>query len=224
MWTGPTIRSLSIDMADIHRYKSLIGRWPMIWDNTLYARNKETKRYGGYTTYYPGKVRMCNLFEPYDTGRPKDFQKYNDGRQMYTNGNAYSEVYKVKYATVADFEWNTSAYNPELSLWKVLCNAYGPSGARQLILFNDAYYGAYEFCLRMEIEGLNEEYIVPSMMETDVFVNQAVAVGLKAIEQGIARRTLTEAELRASAEEKIHHAQEETKTLMSAEHIAPCPD
>jgi hypothetical protein len=37
IWTGPTIRSLSIDMADLHRYKSLIGRWPMIWDNTLYA-------------------------------------------------------------------------------------------------------------------------------------------------------------------------------------------
>ena len=86
IWTGPTIRSLSIDMADLHRYKSLIGRWPMIWDNTLYARNLETKRYGGYTTYYPGKVRMCNLFEPYDTYKPKDFQRYNHGRQMYTNG------------------------------------------------------------------------------------------------------------------------------------------
>ena len=60
-------------MADLHRYKSLIGRWPMIWDNTLYARNLETKRYGGYTTYYPGKVRMCNLFEPYDTYKPKIF-------------------------------------------------------------------------------------------------------------------------------------------------------
>ena len=47
MWTGPTIRSLSIDMADLNRYRSLIDRWPMIWDNTLYARNLETKRYGG---------------------------------------------------------------------------------------------------------------------------------------------------------------------------------
>jgi hypothetical protein len=159
IWTGPTVRSLSIDMADLYRYSSLIGRWPMLWDNTLYARNLETKQYGGYTTYYPGKVRMCNLFEPYDTYRPKDFQKYNDGRQMYTNGDAYSEIYKVKYATVADYEWNTSAYNPELALWKVLCRTYGRAGARELILFNDAYYGIYEMCLRMEIEGAKDEYI-----------------------------------------------------------------
>ena len=159
IWTGPTIRSLSIDMADLHRYKLLIGRWPMIWDNTLYARNLETKRYGGYTTYYPGKVRMCNLFEPYDTYKPKDFQRYNHGRQMYTNGSAYSEVYKLKYATVADYGWNTTAYNPELSLWKVLCRTYGPAVAEKLIRFSDAYYGVYGACLRMEIEGGQDRYI-----------------------------------------------------------------
>lgn len=159
IWTGPTIRSLSIDMADLYRYKSLIGRWPMIWDNTLYARNLETKRYGGYTTYYPGKVRMCNLFEPYHTYKPKDFQRYNHGRQMYTNGSAYSEVYKIKYATVADYEWNTAAYNPELSLWKVLCREYGPIYAQKLIRFSDAYYGIYGTCLRMEIEGIKDRYI-----------------------------------------------------------------
>ena len=159
IWTGPTVRSLSIDMADLHRYKSLIGRWPMIWDNTLYARNIETKRYGGYTTYYPGKVRMCNLFEPYDTYTPSDFQRYNHGRQMYTNGFADSEVYKIKYATVADYGWNTTAYNPELSLWKVLCQTYGPAVAQKLIRFSDAYYGIYGACLRMEMEGVKDEYL-----------------------------------------------------------------
>jgi len=74
-----------------------------------------------------------------------------------------------------------------------------------------------------EDRGLHEEYIVPSMMETDVFVNQAVAVGLKAIEQGVARRTLDEHGLRARAEEKIRHAQEETETLMKAGQIAAAP-
>ena len=159
IWTGPTVRSLSIDMADLYRYKSLIGRHPMIWDNTLYARNLETKRYGGYTTYYPGKVRMCNLFEPYQTYKPKRFQQYNDGRQMYTNGSADSEVYRIKYATVADYAWNTAAYNPELSLWKVLCRTYGPAVAKKLIQFSDAYYGIYGTCLRLEDEGRQDSYI-----------------------------------------------------------------
>jgi hypothetical protein len=131
----------------------------MIWDNTLYARNLETKRYGGYTTYYPGKVRMCNLFEPFDTDRPEGFHNYNDGRHMYTNGNAYSEVYKIKFATVADYEWNTAAYNPELALWKVLCSLYGTQGARELILFNEAYYGTFEACLRIESDGAKPVFI-----------------------------------------------------------------
>ena len=156
VWTGPTIRSLSIDMADFHRYRSLIGRWPMLWDNTLYARNIETKRYGGYTTHYPGKIRMCNLFEPYDTDMPENFQRFNDRRQIYTNGNAYSDVYKIKYATVADYQWNTTAYNPERSLWKILCRTYGPDCAQKLIRFSDAYYQLYGICFRMEREGATD--------------------------------------------------------------------
>jgi hypothetical protein len=159
IWTGPTVRSLSVDRADLYRYRSLIGRWPMFWDNTLYARNIESPNYGGYPAHYPGKVRMCNLFEPYDTYRPKEFQKYNDGRQMYTNGAASSEVYKIKYATLADYEWNTAAYNPELSLWKTLTRVYGRPVAEMLLHFNDAYYGVYEMCLGLKSEGSNPEYV-----------------------------------------------------------------
>jgi hyaluronoglucosaminidase len=159
IWTGPTIRSLSIDMADLYRYKSLIGRWPMFWDNTLYARNLEARNYGGYPTHYPRKVRMCNLFEPYDTRRPQEFQKYSDGRQMYTNGSADTEVYKIKYATVADYEWNTAAYNPELALWKALTQSYGRAAAERLLRFSDAYYGVFEMCFRIKSAGANSEYI-----------------------------------------------------------------
>ena len=78
---------------------------------------------------------------------------------MYTNGSADSEVYKIKYATVADYGWNTAAYNPELSLWKALCRTYGPVVAEKLIRFSDAYYGIYGTCMRIEIEGLKDKYI-----------------------------------------------------------------
>ena len=82
---------------------------------------------------------------------------------------------------------------------------------------------AYAIAGTAEEKGLREDYIVPSMMETEVFVNEAVAVGRKAIEQGIARRILTEAELRREAETKIRHAQEETRVLMKSGVIAPPP-
>ncbi|MBU1050441.1 NADP-dependent malic enzyme [Candidatus Bipolaricaulota bacterium] len=86
-----------------------------------------------------------------------------------------------------------------------------------------AIAAAYSIARTAEAKGLHEEYIVPTMMETDVFVNEAIAVGLKAIEQGIARRILTADDLRAEAESKIHRAQAETKVLMDAGIIPPAP-
>jgi malate dehydrogenase (oxaloacetate-decarboxylating) len=86
-----------------------------------------------------------------------------------------------------------------------------------------AIAAAYAIAETAEKKGLSEEYIVPTMMETEVFINEAVAVGLKAIEQGIARRVLSKEELRHEAEEKIRHAQQETKILMREGHIAPPP-
>ncbi|MEE4265830.1 MAG: beta-N-acetylglucosaminidase domain-containing protein, partial [Desulfobacteraceae bacterium] len=155
LWTGPTVRSLTVDKADLKRFRELIGRDPLFWDNTLYARSLEVNRYGGYTTHYPGKVRMCNLFEPFDTYKPSDFQRFNHGAGMYVNGALSGEVYQIKYATVADYLWNPSAYDPERSLWKVLCRDYGVPVARQIIIFNDAYYTFYGTCRRMELEGVD---------------------------------------------------------------------
>jgi hypothetical protein len=56
---------------------------------------------------------------------------------MYVNGTAENEVYRFKFATVADYEWNTSAYTPELSLWKALVKAYGPACAKEVLFFNE---------------------------------------------------------------------------------------
>ncbi|MGC9530411.1 MAG: NAD(P)-dependent malic enzyme [Candidatus Bipolaricaulaceae bacterium] len=73
-----------------------------------------------------------------------------------------------------------------------------------------------------EDKGLHEEYIVPTMMEWEVFINESVAVAKRAIDQGVARRELTEAELRRRAEEMIRHSRQETEILMREGHI-PAP-
>lgn len=151
IWTGPTVRSLSIDRADIFRYKKLIGRNPMLWDNTLYARGLNSD-YGGYPGLYPGKIKLCNLFEPYDVDLPENFHEYNDGRHMYINGAMTSEQYQVKYSTVADYEWNTSAYDPDFSLWKTLLSRYGKATAVNLLKFNDVYYSLKNACIQIERE------------------------------------------------------------------------
>ncbi|HCP32717.1 TPA: malate dehydrogenase [Candidatus Acetothermia bacterium] len=87
-----------------------------------------------------------------------------------------------------------------------------------------AIAAAWAIAETAERRGIHDEYIVPTMMETEVFINEAVAVGSKAIEQGIARRILSKEELRHEAEEKIRRAQAETKILMREGHIAIPPE
>ena len=108
---------------------------------------------------YPGKVRLCNLFEPLDVDRPAGFHELNDGRHMYVNGVADSEVYRIKFATVADYEWNTSAYDPEYSLWKALVRTFGAPAGAEALQFNDAYYGLYGIGMWMEREGVTGEHL-----------------------------------------------------------------
>jgi len=139
VWTGNTVRSLSIDQADIYRIRQLIGRNPMLWDNTLYARSMGGN-YGGYPSQYPEKIRLCNIFEPLDILVPEQFYQYNDGQHMYVNGDVFTDPYKIKFMTVADFEWNTDAYNADFSVWKALVKTYGKENALKLLQFNDTYF------------------------------------------------------------------------------------
>jgi len=74
-----------------------------------------------------------------------------------------------------------------------------------------------------EKKGINEGYIVPTMDEWNVYVEEAVACGMQAIKEGTARRILTEDELRKSAEEKILRARKQTKLLMDEEIIKKAP-
>ena len=55
-------------------------------------------------------------------------------------------------------------------------------------------------------KGLSPDYIMPRMDEPEVFIDEAVAVGLKAMEQGVAGKKLTAEELRKSAEFYIKRA------------------
>lgn len=71
-------------------------------------------------------------------------------------------------------------------------------------------------------KGLDSEHIMPTMDDTEVFVRQAVNVGMKAIELGLAKNKLTKEELRAKAEAAIYRAQNVTKMLMDKKFI-PMP-
>jgi len=82
---------------------------------------------------------------------------------------------------------------------------------------------ARELAKTAEDKGLKAEYIIPTMDEWEVFPREAVAVGLKGIEQGVARIKPSKQELFEKAEAMIKRAREETKLLMKHGFIKPVP-
>jgi malate dehydrogenase (oxaloacetate-decarboxylating) len=62
-----------------------------------------------------------------------------------------------------------------------------------------------------EEKGISEDYIIPSMADTDMYVYEAVAVGRTAMAQGVAERSMTESELEEEVRTKIY---KKTKTFL----------
>ena len=83
---------------------------------------------------------------------------------------------------------------------------------------------AEEMAACAQEKGLTDEYIVPTMDEWELFPREAAAVGLKAIEQGIARVELTREQLLANASRLIKRVQDTTKLLMEKGIIPPAPE
>ncbi len=82
---------------------------------------------------------------------------------------------------------------------------------------------AAELAKCAEDRGINEDNIAPNMDEWEVFPREAVAVALKAIEQGVARISLSREELYTKAEKTIRESREMAKLLMREGAIAPIP-
>ncbi len=82
---------------------------------------------------------------------------------------------------------------------------------------------AHELAKFAEDRGIHEENILPTMAEKGAFIREAVAVGMKAQEQGVARIKATREELTRSAEHMINEAREMTDLLMKNGYIPPRP-
>ncbi len=65
-----------------------------------------------------------------------------------------------------------------------------------------------------EKKGLSEDYVIPHMDECEVYIEVALAVAKKAIEQGVARLKLSSDEIYTQAKEMIISTQQKLKELM----------
>lgn len=80
---------------------------------------------------------------------------------------------------------------------------------------------AQELASCAALKGLADDHILPAMDEREVVPRVAAAVGVKAIEQGLARHPLTRAELIDNATKMVRQAQKQTRVLMQEGIIAP---
>jgi len=83
---------------------------------------------------------------------------------------------------------------------------------------------AEELARCAEDRGIHDEYIAPNMDEWEVFPREAVAVAMKAQEQGVARLKASREELYAKASAAIKAARDQVQLLMAEGMIAPAPE
>jgi len=82
---------------------------------------------------------------------------------------------------------------------------------------------ALELAKVAEDRSLREDYLVPTMDDWEVFPREAVAVGMKAIEQGVARITMSRNDLMKTVTAKIKQARELTQCMMKEGFIPAAP-
>jgi malate dehydrogenase (oxaloacetate-decarboxylating) len=76
-----------------------------------------------------------------------------------------------------------------------------------------------------EDKGLTENYIIPGMDEWEIYPMQATEVAMKCIEQGLARKKASRAEIHDGAAAIIERTQKIVKLLMAQGFIpAPPPE
>jgi malate dehydrogenase (oxaloacetate-decarboxylating) len=100
----------------------------------------------------------------------------------------------------------------------------GVLDVRATTITDEMAIAAAEALARFQEERvLDEESLLPTMSEWEVFPREAAAVGMKAQEQGVARLERSYGELLNQARQMIQGAQDMTRFLMEKEIIPPVP-
>jgi hypothetical protein len=152
VYTGASFFSFNTDDADIERFTSFAGEPPVFMDNSMLAASP-WGQYGGNDPYYPGKIRLYNIFEPYGNEQIRMLFQRTASDIFLINQTVLCETDLIRMATAADFMWNANTYSKDFSLWKVLLSRYGAVPARELIRYADLYGAMLETLLQLKTPG-----------------------------------------------------------------------
>jgi hypothetical protein len=144
-YSGCSLYSLNTDDADIQRYVQAVRTVPIFMDNSMQTHSREVY-FKAFDPWYPGKIRLYNLFEPFGNNSFSQCEHQPDPAVCFINFVPNSQIDLIRLATAADYVWNAAAYKKDLSLWKVLVGRYGSEAARYLLSYADEY-GLMQECL-----------------------------------------------------------------------------
>lgn len=99
----------------------------------------------------------------------------------------------------------------------------GALDVRASTITDEMCFAAAEALASQVGDKLGPDHILPTMEDWRVFAHEAAAVGRKAIEQGVARLTLSHDELLDNATRMIKRSHELTQMMMDEEFIPKCP-
>ncbi len=209
VWTGPQVRSRTVDQASVDYYQGLLGRKVMLWDNTLYARhNPPHYLFDVFTTRYP--ERFWELTSP----------------EVHYNAGA-SETYRVGLLCAASYLWNPEAYEPEAALREALAAVGGPEAVNGLEAFRDAFYAFWDEYLTpfgtgaealRKVESAKQRWIDDAEIERIEGMVGALQAGLDGVKAACANERLV-AECEAEAGRFLPY-----REAMAAMRRLPPPD
>jgi malate dehydrogenase (oxaloacetate-decarboxylating) len=100
----------------------------------------------------------------------------------------------------------------------------GALDVRAKTITDEMCFAAADALASLIEDRMDEEHILPTMDDWEVFPREAVAVGMKAQEQGVARLAKTKEELFDHATSVIRRSREMTQLMMDQEFIKPAPE
>ncbi len=189
--------------------------------------NKENKE-GGTPELIEGKdvVVAASIPGP-DTIKKEWLKEMNDDGILFVEANPIPEIWpwEAKEAGVKIVGTGRSDFPNQIN------NSIGFPGIFRGVLdvraetISDEMHieAAYAIAEVAQENGLDEENLVPNMENTEVYIREAVRVGLKAMEQGLARKELSKEELREKAKNSIESSKRKIQNMMKSGDIKKPP-
>jgi hypothetical protein len=160
VWTGPSVRSLTIDPFTTRAFSSEFGAGKLtLWDNSTFAR-----RHKDFWLDKSGQSERLSFFEPYQV--EGDWIPEHKG--VFVNAQFFERT-RVQLVTAGSYLWNPDAYEPYRILWTYLVRRFGAAGAKKLVSADAVLWRAHARLLRKD--AIDTEEVQRTIERTEALRN-----------------------------------------------------